>query len=115
MYIMADKFDMEKLKRLAEEKFRIRLEYYEPVWPERSPVDPTLTRVLEVIHFIYNTTPENDRGLRDLVVGYVARHWSAFLTLQQFSTFMAAHTKFIIEVIEAKAHVCSRCQERAAR
>lgn len=108
---MAEKFDLRSLKKLAEDKFRTRLQYFKPIAAQRSPVNPTLTRVLEVIHFIYNTTPENDRGLRHLVVGYVARHWSAFLALQQFSRFMAANTEFIIEVIEAKEHVCSRCQK----
>ena len=111
MYVMADKFNLQNLKKLAGNKFRIRLQYFEVV--KRSPVDPTLTRILEVIQLIYNTTPGNDRGLRDLVVEYVAQHWSAFLALEQFSTFMAANTEFIVEIIEAKGLLCSRCRKDA--
>ncbi len=109
MYAMAEKFDLKNLKKLAEKKFFAFLE----MEPRVRRVGKTLS-VLEAIVFIYSTTPKNDRGLRDLVVGHVAQHWYAFLALQQFKTFMAANTDFIIEVIKAKELVCSRCQEHAA-
>ena len=114
MYTMAEKFDLKNLKKLAETKFLAALQSIEPIVDRGSPVDPTLIRVLQVVPIIYSTTLENDRGLRDPVVEYVARHWYTFLVMQQFKTFMAANTEFIIEVIEAKEHVCSRCQKHAA-
>ncbi len=114
MYAMAEKFDMKNLKKLAEKKFATALHVHEPRVRTEIPGNKALTRVLEVIGFIYNTTPENDRGLRDIIVGHVAQHWYAFLALRQFKRFMATHTDFIIEVIEAKESVCSRCQKYAA-
>ena len=71
-------------------------------------------QILDVIRLIYSTTPENDRGLRDLVVRTVAQHWYYFLAFPQFKTFMAANTDFIIDVIEAKESSCSRCEKHAA-
>ena len=64
-------------------------------------MDPTLTRVFKVIHFIYNTTLEKDRGIQDLVVGYMAQHSSAYFALQEFETFIAGNTEFIIDAKES--------------
>ena len=108
---MAGKFDLKNLKKLAEKKFVIALAVLEP---SIRMGGETFSQLLKVKDFIYSTTPENDRSLRDLVVGYVAKHWYAFLGLQQFKTFIAANTDFIIEVIEAKELVCSRCGAYAA-
>ena len=113
MYAMAEKFGMKNLKKLAENKFATALHFFKSGVCIGPPENKAPTRVLEVIHFIYSTTLENDRGLRDLVVGHVAQHWYAFLALQQFKTFMAANMDFIIEVIEAKERVCSRCEKYA--
>ena len=115
MYAMAEKFDLKNLKNLAKKKFVTALHCLEPGFNVATLGDKTLTRVLEVIPLIYSTTLENDRGLRDLVVRHVARHWYVFLALKQFKTFMAANTDFIIEVIEAKERVCSRCKQHATR
>ena len=114
MYAMAEKFDLKNLKKLAEKKFATALHFLEPGVRMGPPENQARTQVLEVIRFIYSTTLENDRGLRDLVVGHVAQHWYAFLALQQFKAFMAANMDFIIEVIEAKESVCSRCKKHAA-
>ena len=108
MYAMAEKFDLKNLKELAKKKFITTLNDLEP------PVNETLTHVLDVTCFICSTTLENDRGLRDLVVGYVARNSYAFLALPQFKTFMAANMDFIMEVIAAKENICSRCKTDAA-
>ena len=108
MYAMAEKFDLKNLKELAKKKFITTLNDLEP------PVNETLTHVLDVACFICSTTLENDRGLRDLVVGYVARNSYAFLALPQFKTCMAANMKFTMEVIAAKENICSRCKTNAA-
>ena len=114
MYTMAEKFNLKNPKKLAGKKFLNDLVHLESSGASMARKGNTLTRVLEVIHFIYSTTLENDRDLRDIVVGYVAQNWYAFLALQQFKTFMTGNTEFIIKVIEAKEHVCSRCQKHAA-
>ena len=115
MYAKAEKFDLKNLKKLAREKFVTTLHCLEPGVNVATPGNKTLTRILEVVCFIYSMTLENDRGLRDLVVGYVARNSHAFLALQQFKTFMAANTDFIMEVMEAKGSICSRCNKHAPR
>ena len=111
MYAMAEKFDLKNLKNLAKRKFVTALHCLEPGFNVTTLGNETLTRVLGVIPLIYSTTLENDRGLRDLVVKHVARHWHLFVALRQFKTFMAANTDFIIEVIEAKETVCGRCKK----
>ena len=114
MYTLAEKFDLKHLKKLAENKFRTSLQLLDLNVAKAPSEDQTVTGLLEVIHYIYNITPEDDRGLRDLVVGYVARHWSAFSDVQQLKTFIGANASFIIEVIEAKERVCNRCQQQVA-
>ena len=110
MYTLAENYDLKNLKNLAETKFRTSLQHFKPNVTQASPVDSTLTGVLEVIQVIYNTTPENDRGLRDIVVGYMAQHLTAFLALQHFKTFVAANAEFIIDVIEAREFIGFRYQ-----
>ena len=114
MYAMAEKFDLKNLKKLAEKRFGTALYVLEAAFPIGALENKTLHQILEVIRLIYSTTPENDRGLRDHIAGIVARDWYAFLALEEFKTFMAAHTDFIIEVIEAKKSLCSRCKADAA-
>lgn len=62
VYAMADKFDMPELKVLAKEKFLKCAQ----CWP--LPEFPT------VVHEALSSTPESDRGLRDIIRRIMADH-----------------------------------------
>ena len=115
MYAMAEKYDLKHLKNLAKKKFVEALHRLKPGVEVGIPGHQTLTRVLEVACFIYSSTLESDRDLRDLVVGYVARNLHWFLALQQFKAFRAANTDFFMEVMAGKESICSQCKKNAAR
>ena len=70
MYVMADKFGMGTLMKVAEKKFGAALTDMEAL-VDCPDADHSL--VLDIIPNIYRTTPEDDRGLRDLVVKHVAQ------------------------------------------
>lgn len=62
VYAMADKFDVEELKMLAKEKF----EACSRGWP--------LPKFPSVVQEALTSTPESDRGLRDILRSIIARH-----------------------------------------
>lgn len=102
MYAMAEKFDLKNLKKLAEKKFGTALYVLDAIFPIEASGNEPFSLILEVIRLIYRTTPENDRGLRDLVFRFLARNWDAFLAQQEFKTFiMAANMDFVMGIIAA--------------
>lgn len=94
MYSMCEKFAMHGMKKVAEKKFDDVL---------NAPLSTTLNtkhdRILDVIPIVYNTTPENDRGLRDSLLSYLIEHWKAFTALPRLKFDMANNPDFVIDLI----------------
>ena len=65
MYSLGDKYDVPGLKKEAARRFDKDVEI-----PGDTKCKETLT-LLSVVPHIYATTPDSDRGLRDLVVRHV--------------------------------------------
>ena len=106
---MCQKFDMAALKKVAEEKFTSALKSIAGTVPR----DAIHRQVLAVVSFIYESTPEKDRGLRDLVVAYVAKCWKECLKLPEFKDFVAGNIDFFVETVEARVPArvaCTRCE-----
>ena len=107
MYAVLEKFDMQGMKKVAEEKFGKALK----AWPISNRKHK---EVLDVTPIVYDTTPGKDRGLRDQVVAYLVERWKEFTALPDFKTFMAENIELILDVVEAmkpyKA-ACKLCKE----
>jgi hypothetical protein len=63
MYEMADKYDVVGLKQLAREKFlRANAEYWNS------------EQFAPAAHYAFSTTPEGDKGLRDVISNTISTH-----------------------------------------
>lgn len=63
MYELADKYDVTGLKELAGEKFLRGCTVY---WDDEQ--------FAPAARFAFNTTPDEDRGLRDVITNIIAQH-----------------------------------------
>ena len=64
MYAAADKYEIQSLQELAENKFSVAI--HKAAW--KAPDFP------ELVNIVYTTTPASDRGLRDIVLKAVNEH-----------------------------------------
>lgn len=104
MYALGDEYDIKDLKNEALEKFQATMK------GKRGKSDEC-TSVLEVISTIYSTTPESDRGLRDIVVAFGAERVEKMGELLEMEEVTAQVPRYTIEVARAsKAYtkVCER-------
>jgi hypothetical protein len=63
MYEIADKYDVDGLEQLAQEKLRRSCNSH---WDTKH--------FAPAAHYAFSTTPESDMGLRDIVVDVIADH-----------------------------------------
>lgn len=68
MYEVADKYDVVGLKDLVIEKFSI---YCRNLWN-----DPIFTTAA---HYVFSTTPDSDKGLRDIVTKTISEHMTELI------------------------------------
>lgn len=92
MYAIGDEYDIKDLKDEALWKF-------EQAMKAKKGHIGELTSLLEVIPAIYTTTPENDRGLRDLVAGFGAQHIERMKDLPELEDVVVQAPKFLFEVL----------------
>ena len=93
MYALGDKFALKGLKQEAGERFTDYL--YEP-----SPHFLQYNReFIAVIHLIYATTPESDRGLRDRAVKYGSENWGMLWGQPAFKNGLTGIGEFINDVV----------------
>lgn len=108
MYAIADKYDMPGLKRLALLKFTALVN---ASW--RTAAFPT------AIKAIYETTPDSDRGLRDVVIKKSAEHSQTLFKaangfkdmLQEAPGFASDLAERLSEtyITDSKIAKCARC------
>lgn len=81
--MIAEKYDVQKLKSLACEHF---------IRTFAVATELEISEVAEIIEYIYENTPESDRRLRDLVVNLAADRASEFYRCPEFEE-MAGRVK----------------------
>ena len=91
MYAMGDEYDIKDLKKEALGKFQA-------IMKGKKGKSDEYTAVLGVISTIYSTTPESDRGLRDIVVAFGAEHLEKMGDLLELETVTAQVPRYTIEV-----------------
>lgn len=73
MYSIADKYDMPSLKAKASVKFSTA------IWDDYHWGDSNLAdEIIKVIPLVYESTPDNDRGLRDQAIQGAILRWEEF-------------------------------------
>ena len=94
MYALGDEYDIHDLKEEALWKFERAIEAKEGISDE-------LTDVIEVIPTVYETTPDNDRGLRDAVVAFGAKNLKQMEDLPELKIAAIRVPVYLIEVLPA--------------
>ena len=92
MYALGDEYDIDDLKKEALWKFEKAIE-------AKKGLSDELTNLIEVIPTVYETTLDNDRGLRDAVVAFGAKNLKQMKDLPEFNIAATRVTAYLIEVL----------------
>ena len=92
MYGLADEYDIKDLKEEALWKFKLSLQVVEEFENEQE-------KLLATIPLIYSTTPDSDRGLRDVVVDYGATNLEDIMDLPGLKSAANQAPIYMIEVL----------------
>ena len=92
MYAMGDQYDIRDLKDEALWKFEKAIE-------AKKEHSDELPYLVAVIPTVYATTPDSDRGLRDVVVAFGARNLEHLKDLADFESAATQVPIFLIEVL----------------
>ena len=92
MYAMGDRYDIEDLKEEALWKFKKAIE------AKKGQVDE-FPYFVEVIPTVYATTPDSDRGLRDIVVAFGVLNLERMKDLPEFKSAAIRVPIYLIEVL----------------
>ena len=91
MYALGDEYDIKDLKMEASRNLQAALR-------EKGHNDE-VTAVLNVIPAIYTTTPDSDRGLRDLVAEFGAQHMERMKDRPELEDVVVQAPKFLFEAM----------------
>lgn len=108
MYALGEKYDLQGLKKTAAAKFETALHS-----------ETRGTPILPLITLIYASTPENDRGLRDLILPVALVNAKNLSNVPGFKSMIVENAEFVSDVfgktIAPKAPppytgTCTRCK-----
>ena len=106
MYAVLEKFDMQGMKKVAEEKFGKALK----AWPISNRKHK---EVLDITPIVYDTTPEKRQWSTRSSCGIPSGALEGVHGPPNFKTFMAENIELVLDVFEAmkpyKA-ACKRCK-----
>jgi hypothetical protein len=91
MYEIGDKYDVIGLKGLAREKFLRGCTEY---WDDKY--------FASAAHYAFSTTPENDKGLRDIISNIIAKHMS-LLNKPAVETLLTEFNGLALGVLKMRA------------
>jgi hypothetical protein len=91
MYEVADKYDVEGLKELAREKFKLNCNTF---WD-----DDTFSTAA---HYAFCTTMADDKGLRDIVSSTISEHME-LIQKAEIQTLLAEHNGLSLGIMLKKA------------
>src|SRR5579871_336763 len=97
-YFVADFYDIQHLKTLATQKFKTATE-------NDWKITPSL--FAKAIAIIYETTPESDRALRDIVFDITKKNLGELLDCSEFRDMLIGHGDFGLEIIQMSAPQCN--------
>lgn len=91
MYEIADKYDVYGLKSLVIEKFRRACQAF---W--------NTTSFTAAAHHAYTTTPEHDKGLRDIVSKTIAKHMVELVRNPEIEALLTELNRIAYSLLQAK-------------
>ena len=105
-YAAAEFYDVQHLKRLASRKFKIATENG---WQRESAL------FAKAIAVVYETTPDSDRVLREIVLDISSENLNQLLECSEFRNVLSEHGEFGLDLLQAtsrksKKFECVHCQ-----
>lgn len=92
MYALGNEYDIHDLKEEALWKFKKALE-------AKKGLRDELTDLIQVIPTVYETTPDSDRGLRDVVVAFGVKNLKQMQDMLEFKIAATRVPVYLIEVL----------------
>lgn len=86
---MGDKYDMQGLKLKAKENFAASLSL-------------TARDLIAAIPMVYNSTPDTDRGFRDLAAAPATCHRTTLFTIEDFKRALAESLDFVNDFVQRR-------------
>lgn len=104
MYTLAEKYTTKAVMFLSREKFQKALEQ----------VDVS-TRLFEVVEEIYSSTPDRERGLRDIIVSKVYSEIQYWLPQTEFHQALVGMSSFCVDLLKETVCEDQKGYEQAIR
>lgn len=101
VYALAEKYEVPDLKKLAQDRIEQAL-----MLAHKSLGTSIEEEILSEIPFIYNTTPDSDRGLRNPVLEYVQKNWVRLSESRELKNVFVEAPMFGIELVTAMNQPC---------
>lgn len=114
MYAIADKYDIPLLKQKAAKAFKLWLSIITRP-PRIDDMRCRIKTITWIIPYVYASTPDTDRGLRDKLVESTIRHWEDFDQYAEFQDVLAANPGFICDVMRRMKSVNMKFEEKQRR
>ena len=115
MYNLADKFGFLVIKQVAQTRLGIDIEW------AREHFSLVEFQLLKEIPLIYESTLDTDRGMRDLMLDYVAKDWVRLSLMDELLDAFAQAPVFAMEMVTAMnpttmyKGTCRRCHTNRPR
>lgn len=95
VYALAGKYGLNGLKQLAETKFDARV-------AALPAFGMGYTVLLEALDYVFNSTPDEDRRLKDKTLIFAQRHWRNIVACPTFFETICTNLRFLLEVVERR-------------
>jgi len=93
MYEIADKYDIPGLKDLVKEEFRLACKLS---WNTLA--------FGNAAHYAFSTTPDHDKGLRDIVTDTIAAHMKALLKLPEIEALLTDFKGLAYDLLKIRVY-----------
>ncbi|KAL8684852.1 MAG: hypothetical protein Q9224_006099 [Gallowayella concinna] len=90
VYSLAEKYDIQRLKELSQDKFEIR-----------AADEWTIEDILHVLPLVYTSTPATDRGLRNIMIRVCLRHMDRLIADDNFREIMHGDATMCFDMLSA--------------
>ena len=96
VFAIAHKYGVAELKVLAQEKFSARAEIF---WSISQACGLSIWHTCGLVKAVYETTPEGERGLRDVVVLLCSKYTNSLMAMEDFRTMTLEVNSFASDLL----------------
>ena len=98
MYALGEKYEIQSLKEAATKLFDMFLNSRSEEWI------PEIEDIINIISEVFESTPESDRGLRDVLIDFFAQSWPSLSSIPELKLKMIEVSEFTFGIIDRLWH-----------